>query len=484
MKKYKELMKNIGLLTLSNFGSKLLMFFLVPLYTAVLTTEEYGKFDFLYVTISLLVPLLTLNISEGAMRFLLDKDKSQEKKKYICKISNKYVLISIIIVIFACSINYCFNFFEVFKEYCIYFILFYIVTVYYQLLQNFIRGYDKISSIAISGIINSVLMLTLNIVFLLVIKMGLKGYFIANILANGLTSIYLMIILKKINNKVKLCTNKDDYLEKEMIEYSKPMMLNSVGWWINNVSDRYIVTLICGAAANGIYSVAYKIPSILSIIQSIFNQAWTIFAVKAIDNKENSSTTKDVYIIYNIVMVFSCSILIIFTKILAKIFYLNEFYDAWQYMPFLMISTVFGALSGLIGGLFSAIKNSKIMGTSTLTGAILNIILNIVLVFKIGTIGAAISTAISYFVVWIIRIIEINKNIKLNLLYYKDIIVYFLLTIQAIIMLIISNDILLYILEIIILLIELLIYYNEIISFSKTILKKVENKLKKNEECR
>ena len=84
MKKYKELIKNMGLLTLSNFGSKILSFFLVPLYTAVLSTKDYGNFDFVTVTASLLIPLLTLNISEGALRFLLDKEKNKKQIFNIC----------------------------------------------------------------------------------------------------------------------------------------------------------------------------------------------------------------------------------------------------------------------------------------------------------------------------------------------------------------------------------------------------------------
>ena len=61
-KDYKYLLKNVGLLALSNFGSKILVFLLVPLYTRMLTTEEYGTFDLYVSTITLLIPILSLNI--------------------------------------------------------------------------------------------------------------------------------------------------------------------------------------------------------------------------------------------------------------------------------------------------------------------------------------------------------------------------------------------------------------------------------------
>lgn len=441
MKKYKELLQNIGLLTISNFGSKVLIFLLVPLYTAILTTEEYGNFDFIYVTISLLIPLLTFNISDGAMRFLLDRKNNSADKKKICYISYKYQFISFVIIFSLATINYFFPIFKIFKEFYLFFILYYISTLLYQSFQNLIRGYDKLVIIAIGGIINSVLILGLNILFLLVFKWGLKGYFLANILANFLSFVYLCIYLIPEYKKANTAKMSNINVEKEMLEYSKPLMLNSIGWWINNVSDRYLVTYFCGIAVNGIYSVAYKIPSLLSILQSIFNQAWTIFAVKQIDVKKNNEIINNVYILYNIIMVLSCSLLIVFSRILAKFMYLKEFYEAYNYMPLLTLSVVFGALSGLIGGLFSAEKDSKIMGKSTLLGAGINIIFNLILIPLIGAIGAAIATCISYFSVWLIRIVVLNKNYHINLFKFKDFFVYFLLVLQILIVLFIKSNI-------------------------------------------
>lgn len=407
MKKYKDLIKNIGVLTLSNFGSKILSFLLVPLYTSILTTEEYGNFDFITVTISLLIPILTLNITEAALRFLLDKKNNQ---KDIFEICLKTIIISIFILLIFVIVNRYLNIIPILNVYNIFFVIYYIVSLNYEWAQNFTRGLDKLSNIAIGGIINSIFILFLNILFLVIFKLGLKGYFLANIIANIIATSYLLISIN-IKQYIKFDTINvfcvsNKRLKKEMLKYSKPLMVNSIGWWINNVSDRYIVTYILGVAENGIYSVAYKIPSILSIIQSIFNQAWAITAVKTFDKNDEDRFFESIYVSYNFLMVCWCSILIILTKFLASILYKNEFYNAWKYMPFLMISIVFSAISGLLGGIFSAVKNSKMMSVSTMVGAIINIILNFFLIHIVGTIGAAISTAISCCIVWIIRMIR------------------------------------------------------------------------------
>ena len=69
MKGYKYLFKNIGLLTISQFGTKILVFLLVPLYTSVLSTSEYGTYDLFVTTINLLVPIVTLNLSDAVLLF-------------------------------------------------------------------------------------------------------------------------------------------------------------------------------------------------------------------------------------------------------------------------------------------------------------------------------------------------------------------------------------------------------------------------------
>lgn len=77
--KYKYLFKNIGLMTISNFASKILTFLMVPLYTSILSTEEYGTYDLYTTTAFLLMPLFSVCVSEAVLRFSLDKNKSPDE---------------------------------------------------------------------------------------------------------------------------------------------------------------------------------------------------------------------------------------------------------------------------------------------------------------------------------------------------------------------------------------------------------------------
>ena len=216
-----------------------------------------------------------------------------------------------------------------------------------------------------------------------------------------------------------------------MLSYGKPMIANSVSWWINSMSDRYVVVWFCGIAENGIYSVASKIPLILNILQSIFNQAWVLSAVQEYDEEDGEGFFSNVYNQYSALMVIMCSVLIVADRPLAKFLYAKEFYVAWRYVPFLLIAIVFGAMSGYLGGIFSAVKQAKSSARSTMIGAAANIVLNVLLVPLFGALGAAIATAVAYLIVWIIRIYYAQKYMKLEIHIKRDGIAYFILLVQS-----------------------------------------------------
>ena len=430
MKGKRYLAKNIAFLTVGQFGTKLLAFFLVPLYTSVLTSAEYGTYDLYSATVGLFVPILTLNISDATTVFLLDKNLSKEG---IVSISLKYYFNSLLAFAGFILANLFFGFAPLFNEFPLFLFLMFVVNGLSQLLLNYARGFDRVKDVSVSGVLCSAVMIALNIIFLLPLHLGLKGYYLATI-AGALSQIVYLCVSLRIFRFIKI-RRQDRTLRKQMLSYSCPMTLNSVSWWVNNVSDRYIVTAMCGIVENGIYSVAYKIPSILSMFQLIFSQAWTLSAVQDFDRDDRNGFFSKMYGFYNAAMCLVCSLLIVLAKPLAHVLYAKDFFAAWRYVPFLLVSVVFGSLSGYLGGIFAAVKDSKSFATSTVAGAVLNIVLNIVLIHFIGTLGAAVSTAVSYLVVWIMRMCKAKKIMRLNVPIFRDCVLYFLLSLQCVVVL-------------------------------------------------
>lgn len=457
MNRYKYLLKNIGLLTFSNFATKMLSFFLVPLYTNLLTTTEYGTYDLFNTTIGVLLPIFTFNIQEAVLRFSID---SQFSRQSIVTVATRYLFISNLLVVGGLGINAIFRINELVYGYSFFFFLMYLVQSLSSILIMYVRGIDKIKELSISSVLASAFTIALNILFLAIFKLGLTGYFLANIFGPLLQCAYLMF---KVNvfDEIRL----HEKFKKErlaMVYYSRPLIANSIAWWVNNVSDRYVVIFFCGLAENGIYSVATKIPSILNIFQTIFNQAWTLSAVRDFDAEDKDNFFTNTYRVYNCLMVIVCSVIIVVDKFLAKFLYANDFYIAWKFVPWLTIAILFGAISGYIGGFFAAAKDSKIFARSTLYGAFTNIILNLLLVPFVGVLGASIATAVSYIEVWAFRYWHSRKYIKINNRLIRDCLAYSILILQSVALLFIYQDLVLYMIELTLFVIVLCLHIDDI----------------------
>ena len=443
MNKVKYLLKNMGILTISNFSSKILVFLLVPLYTSVLSTSEYGLYDLAVSTATLLFPILTFNVSDAVMRFLMEKNIN---KNSIITIAIKFIIFSIIIFGIIMFIFYKTGLWPDIYGYEAYIFIYYVSYAINQTMIQFAKGIERVKDLGVAAVISTLVMLLGNIILLVVFKFGLIGFFASNILSQIFSALYLILKIKAWNYVVLNSLNKT--LQKDMLVYSIPLIATVVGWWINSTADKYVVTFMLGVAANGLLSVSYKIPQIINTLQGIFSQAWQISAIKEYGNEETKLFYGKTFIIINFLMCISCAILILFTQPLAHILYAKDFFYAWKYVPFLLVSSVFNCASALMGPILSAKKDSKSMMLSAILGAISNVIFNVILVYFMGVQGATIATVISSYIIYAIRKIAVGKDIEVDS-YYKILILWILLCLQAFIEVYIQN----YFIEIIIIII-------------------------------
>ena len=422
--RYKKLIKNTGILTISQFASKILVFLLVPLYTSVLSTSEYGIYDIVLTTIQLLFPIITMNVIDAIVRFSLGKENTKED---IASIGFKYIVRSILLVSVVLIVIYGTKMLPSIYGYEYLIGIYYSVYVINTFTIQFAKGIEKIADMGIAGVIGTFSVIISNILFLLVFKLGLKGFFIANIIGQLMPVVYL-VIRAKIWRYIKI--KSDRQLERLMIAYSTPLIINTLAWWINSASDKYIITFILGASANGLIAVAYKIPTILSTVQSIFNQAWQISAITEYVEDSSEKFYATVFNTLNTVMCAGASGLIMISYYLAKVLYAHDFFIAWKFVPFLIVASVINAASGILGPILDARKDSKAMALAGFVGATVNIILNFILIYLIGIQGATITTVISSFVPLAIRKIKIGDAFIITN-YKKVLLSWVLLCIQS-----------------------------------------------------
>lgn len=422
--KQSYLAKNVLLFSISSFVPKILSVILIPLYTNYLTTAEYGVSDLIVTTVSLVLPIFTLDIQDAVMRFALDK---KYDKRDVFSVAARIIFLGTMLV---CAGTFVVSFFHIpgiENSYLFFFALMYFTTAVYNTVSLFCRGIDKVGVMVVSSILNSVVSLSSNILFLAVFKWGLTGYLIANSLGS-IVGLIWCFIGAKLYRYLKFNIPKN--VQKDMVTFSFPLIFSVIAWWINNASDRYILTWISGVAVSGLYAVSYKIPNILSMFQNIFAQAWSISAVKEFDRNDSDGFISNMYNMMNFGMISICSGIMMMNIPVARILYSNEFFNAWKFVPPLLISVVFNAMALFIGSIFTAVKDTKTLSFSTITGALVNTVCNIIFISFWGAYGAALATMLGYAVVLIMRHIILRKYILLKINCGRDIIAYIILMIQ------------------------------------------------------
>ncbi|MCR5108913.1 MAG: polysaccharide biosynthesis C-terminal domain-containing protein [Lachnospiraceae bacterium] len=429
MGKYKYLAGNIALFSISNFVSKILVFLLVPFYTNVLSTSDYGIADVMQTTLLLLVPMLTVNMGEAALRYGIE---CPGKRSDILRAGIKYTLTASVIVLFISALLSLF--FKEQRGYLLIFILLFGANSLYEFLILFFQGCEQVKIVVCGSVFSTLVLILCNLFFLLVVKLGIYGYILSQIIAFTLAGVLMLSLGKKYAGYIYESKGRDESFEKELTDYGKPMIAYSTGAWINNASDRYLVSLLCGVSVNGLYGVAYKIPSILMVFQRIFAQSWQMSATKSYNDENSSEFFSAMYRTYQGFMVTGCSFLILTVRAFALFMFRKDFYPAYEFVPPLLISVVFGALTGFIGSICLAHKDSKAMGISTFAGAVINVVLNLLLIPVMGAMGAAVATAVSYYIMYVCSMFIVKKHVKIDHSVVKDHAAYILLVVQAVIM--------------------------------------------------
>jgi len=412
--KFKKLLGDAGLFTISNMGSKLVVFLLVPLYTSVLSDADYGIADLITGTNNLLVPLLTLSISEAVLRFPFDKDKS---RGVIFGGALTVALSSIALVGLLSPILTLFDF-EL-RDFWYWIPTLFATTVLNTVFAAYVRSTGRLRSFALKGLLQTVVMVGLNLIFLLPLDMGLMGYMLSLVISEAVAVLFMLLYGKTWRELPEIKCERRTL--REMLAYSIPMIPTVLAWWVMQLSDKYVVIAFWGLAASGIYAVAYKIPSILSTLITIFTQAWQISAFENSGEEDYSDFVTTVYRYFWIVNALVCALLIAASKPLGYILYQKEFFEAWRYVPVLLIAYLFMGVSGLLASIFSAAKRTGVLFHSSAVGAVLNIVLNLIFVPAFGVMAAAVTTLVGFLVTWGIRLISSRKFVKIKVSIVRDI---------------------------------------------------------------
>lgn len=402
-----QLMQNTVIIAIGKLGTKIISFLLLRLYTAKLTTAEYGTYDFLVTLATFLLPIITVLMEESMFRFLIDAETAKEKKRIVTATVFYTLLGGIVFTILSAIIMFIIQY-----EYGLLFILFVISNLFINLSNCLARGTSKIKLYSLSNFILGALTIVLNVLFIAVFNWGVAGLLWSNIIANMITAVPMLMILKLPRFVGKKYMNKT--VISSMVRYSVPLVPNSISWLIITMSDRIMLTAMVGSSENGLYSVANRFPNILYTCYGFFSTAWKESAAKIV-KEENK--TKYYNGIYHEMKTFLKAVTIGLIAIMPFVFPLlidKSYGDAYQYIPILVVAIYYTNISSFYGGIFAAYKDTKIMGITTVIAAVMNVVINFIFMEKFQIYAATFSTLISNLIVYIYRRIKLRKYIKLK----------------------------------------------------------------------
>lgn len=407
-KKNKELIKNTIIIFLGKACTQLISFLLLPLYTSTLNSSEYGIVDLVTTYITLLVPIITLQLEMALFRFLIDARNKEEDKKEIT--TNAYIVATIMVFITTIIYGVICLFWN--YDYKIYFYFMVLATVYSNLSLQVARGNGDNVGYAIGSIIAGATTIVLNVILLVFVKMGIEAMFLSVIISNILCFLFLMIrekIYKYIN--IKALNNSK---AKELLKYSLPLVPNGLVWWIINVSDRTIISMIMGAAANGIYAISNKFSTIIIGVYNIFNLSLTESVSLYINDKDKDTYLSSLMDKVLKIFAYVCIETLLFMFIMFPILINSSYSEAYQYIPTLLVGTLFHVVVSMLGTVYVAKKLTGEVAKTSLYAGILNIIINLVCIKYIGIHAAAISTAVAFGAMTIYRYIDVQKYVKIK----------------------------------------------------------------------
>ena len=400
------LIKKTAVYAVGNFGSKILAYVMVLVYSYYITAEDMGYYDIILTTISMVQPLVLFQINDGVYRYLIDAKKQMQSTivgtgfRFLCltTLAAEVLLIGL-------------NFF-VELQYPVWIGALLASTMFFVYLQDVIRGLGKSKLYAAMGILNSVVMLGCEVVGLLLLKLGVQALVISKVIAN-LTCILVMLICEKeaaSGLRIKLQWQQ----LSPLLKYSAPLVPNTISWWIVNSSSRYIILGFLGTSFNGIFSMASKFPTILTTITSIFFLAWQESAIKEYNSPNRDSFFSDVFRKYYTLLFTLCICAIPATRIVIELFVAQEYKISWQYTGFLYLGAALSALCSFLGMGYQISKETGRSFATTVFAAALNIGVNILLVQVIGLYAASFAAFASYLFLFAIRIKHTKRYFTLS----------------------------------------------------------------------
>jgi len=407
--KYTNLIKDSLVFAVGSIGSKLILFLMVPLYTNIMSTGEYGTAELFQTVTTMLYSIFCLNIFSAVIRFGLSKSEKREDV-LVCAMAIGSVG-SLACVMMTPVVRFYSGLAQWRWALCANTIF----TLFLNIEMNYLKASDKNLLFAVTSLLQTLVLALTSVVLLLVFKMGVKGFVISYLLS-AFSACAIPLIWGNIHSDIRRGRFKTD-LAKRMVQYSAPLVISALSWWIIHSSDKIMIEQMLDVASLGLYAVAAKVPTVINMSSGIFMQAWGISSIKEIESTKDTSFYSEILVLYSTVLFLVTIMFIMLIQPFMHIYVGKDFVGGWVYAPLLITAATFSSISGFFETLYAALKLSTNNMICTLIGAVLNIIINYIGIQRIGILGAVIGTTTAFLTLAVIKMVDIKRHMSIQIRY-------------------------------------------------------------------
>ena len=414
--KLPKIVTNSALYSFTTLLQKGASFFLLPLYTAFLTPEDYGIVNVVTSVSSFLAVIIMMSLNGAATRFHYKNTDESYRKVLWGTITS---------IVFISSLGWGAVFFTLhrflvdpfigeidFYPYAVIGLANTIITPLYLLFQSYLQARQEAFHYSINTFSHFLTQVGLAIVFIAVYKMGAVGMLLSNVITSLIFFIYVLFVYIP---KIKIGIDKG--VAKESFKYSLPLLPHQISIWSAGTMDRLFLNGYKGKAVTGVYSVGQQFGNVVGTIAYSVNQAFVPWFFQMIEKgKEGFRKIEKMGVCAVIGYALIAFVISLFAPEILRVMVSEKFREAWQIIPLITFAFVFhGVYFFFINILF--IKDTGWVFTVTLASMALDIILNILLVPILGFWGCGIACFMTYFSRSIFALflsLKKNKDIRYN----------------------------------------------------------------------
>ena len=407
MNRYKSLINNTIIFAVGTFSSKILTIIMTRFITGALSQSDFSTATTLQDVSNILIPFFSFQIIDAITRFGLDR---RYRKSDVFSVSILAVCIGSAIMFLISPLLERIPFLYFIQGRSGIVALFVFASSFHSICSQFVRARNMVKLYTFQGILTTVLTAILTLIFLYPMNLGVTGYLLGIIVPDALVAVFLFWTANL--HKFVRFKGLSRLTAGQMIRYAIPLIPNKVAFWITNTSDRIMVVNLCGQAVNGVFSAAYKIPNLISLVSGVFMDAWQMSSIT--EEKHRASFFTTVFRAMTALIFTGSACIILLCQPLMALLTSSDYHEGWVYIPLLVIATSFSCLCSFVGTVYMVEKRSINNMVTSLITAGLNVVLNFLLIPPFGPNGAAMATLLSYMIQFIIRIIDTRRFIRIN----------------------------------------------------------------------